>query len=331
MSPGTSERAAAIADINAGLLHVVPHDVAGGEHCGDIYWNGTGPLTDAQWLSNLAAVSAWKQGLGGVDTIPAFSQSMVPHCWNLSNNTGFDLWNTLGFRYVTSVQRPGYQIGFSDPVDIHGGQERPSARPFWIYEKPPKLTRDENQPFFFADDYPVGSRSGLPTQNMFLFATQFHGPGEGRPDLTWPEYYTPWSVSQSVDQFKRHTWRFWSSLAPMQVFTHDASNYELSSVADRRAVIQQVSSWLNTEKASNVFMGHRHLGDYVYARNKSVLTSALLSSGNITLSLSGNAATAEGAAVDTHVLVFLGDDEGTSRTIPGFIGGTSVTVPVLPP
>jgi hypothetical protein len=254
---------------------------------------------------------------------------MVPHCWDLSNNTGFDLWNTLGYRYVTSVQKPGYQIRFSDPVDIHGGQERPSARPFWIYEKPPKLTRDENQPLFFADDYPVGSRSGLPTKNMFLFTTQFHRPGEGRPDLIWPETYTPWSVSQSVDQFKRDTWRFWSSLAPMQVFTHDASNYELSSVADRRAVIQQVSSWLSGEKAKHVFMGD--LGDYLYARTKSVMTGVLLSSGNITFSLSGNSATADGALVDTQVLMFLGDDEGTSRTIPGFVGGTSVTLPVIAP
>jgi hypothetical protein len=57
----------------------------------------------------------------------------------------------------------------------------------------------------------------------------------------------------------------------------------------------------------------------------------LLSSGDITLSLSGSAATADGLLVDTQVLVFLGDDEGTSRTIPGFVGGTSVTVPVLPP
>jgi hypothetical protein len=330
LPPGSSDRTAAIADIQAGRLQVVPHDTDG-VNCGDIYWNAfIGPLTDSQWLSNVNSVLTWKQGLGGTDVIPSFSRALVAHCWDLSNNTGADLWNTFGFRYVTSIQKPGFQLTFDDPVDKYNGQERPSARPFWLYEKPPKLTRDENEPLFFADDYPVGSRAGLPAKNLFLFTTQFHTPGEPRPDVMWPGASgLPWTVAESVDQFKRNTWRFWSSMAPMQVFTHDASNYEESSVADRRAVIQQVSAWIAGEKGRHVFM--ENFGDYVYARTKSVLTGALLSSGNIAFTFAGNAATADGVPVQTDVLMFFGDDEGTPRTIPGFVGGTTVTLPVIGP
>jgi hypothetical protein len=330
LSLGSAERASAISDINAGLLQISPHNFVDGQQCGDMYWNGfTGPLTDEQWLNNITNVLAWQEGAGGADRIPEFSRSMIPHCWDLSDNTGFDLWNALGFRYVTSIQKPGYQISFNDDVNKYGGQERPSARPFWVYEKPPKKTRNENQPFFFADDYPVNSRTGVPAQNLFLFATQVQGVGDPRSDLAWPSTSIPWTVDQSIDQFQRHTWRFWSSLAPMQIFTHDASNYALASVADRRTVIQQVSSWLNGEKVKHVFM--EEMGDYVYARSKSVLLDALLSDDNITLTFSGNAATADGVLINTEVMLFLADDEGTSLTVPGFTGGTSVSLPVTVP
>jgi hypothetical protein len=326
---GSPDRASAIADVNAGRLRLSPHafnQVADG----DLYWNGSsGPLSDQQWLNNLATLESWRQGIGGTDTISSFSRSMVPHFWNLSNNTGFDLWNTLGFRYVTSLQKPGYQLQVSDPVDVHGGQERPNARPFWVYEKPPKRSRDESQPFFFADDLPVGSRAGLPPKTLFLFATQVQGMGDLRPDLTWPNSSIPWTVNDSIDQFQRHTWRFWSSLAPIQVFTHDASNYELSTVAERRAVISQLSSWLRGQGAKHVFQDD--MGDYIYARSKSTLVGAVLSGGSITFIFSGNAATADGALVNTHVLLFVGDDEGTLREIPGFVGGANVAVPVVGP
>jgi hypothetical protein len=330
LPPGSADRASAIADINAERLDVVPHNFNGGASCGDIYWNSfIGPFTDSEWLSNVNSILAWKQGNGGADVIPTFSRSVIPHCWDLGNNTGHDLWHTLGFRYVTTIQKPGYQVTFNDPVDINDGQERPNARPFWRYEKPPKLTRNEDQPLFFADDYIVGSRAGFQAQTMFLFATQFHEPGEFRPDVVWPSSDWPWTVAQSVNQFKRDTWRFWSSLAPMQIFTHDASNYQLASVNERRSVIQQVSSWLNSEKAVHVFM--EQMGDYIYARNKSLLNQALFSEGDVTLTLSGNSANANGQLVGTEVLLFLGDDEGTPREVPGFLGGTSVTLPIFDP
>jgi hypothetical protein len=115
----------------------------------------------------------------------------------------------------------------------------------------------------------------------------------------------------------------------MQIFTHDASNYELSSVAERRAVIQQVSSWLNQEQAIHIFM--EQMGDYIYARSKSTLTNALWSAGTLTLSFGGNSANADNAPVGTEVLIFSGDDEGIPRPIPGFTGGTTISLPVGSP
>jgi hypothetical protein len=329
LPPGSADRASAIADINADRLHVSPHATSTIPD-GDIYWNGSiGQLTDQQWLNILSNLSSWRQGQGSADSIPQFSASMVPHFWNLSNNTGYDMWHTLGFRYVTSLQKPGYQIRTSDPVDINAFQERPTARPFWLYEKPPKGSRDESEPLFFADDLQVGSRAGLPAQTMFLFATQVQPSGAGRPDLTFPSTDNSWTIAESLDQFKRHTWRFWSSMAPIQIFTHDASNYRVSTVTERRALISQLSSWLNNEGVIHVFM--EDMGDYIYARTKSTLTSALLSSGNIILNFSGNSANPDGALVGTLLRLFLGDDEGTARAIPGFIGGTSVALPVVEP
>jgi hypothetical protein len=73
------------------------------------------------------------------------------------------------------------------------------------------------------------------------------------------------------------------------------------------------------------------MGDYIYARNKSLLNQALFSGGDVTLTLSGNSANANGELVGTEVLLFLGDDEGTPREVPGFLGGTSVTLPVFEP
>jgi hypothetical protein len=330
LASGSADRTAVIADIDAGSLQVSPHNFAVGSNCGDMYWNSfVGPLTDAEWVNSIDGIFAWQQGGGGSDAFPSFSRSMIPHCWDLSNNTGFDLWNGLGFRYVTSIQNPGYQISVNDEVNKYGGEERPSARPFWVYEKPPKFTRNENFPFFFADDYLVGSRAGLPPQMLFLFETEFHSPGDPRSDWIWPNAVPGQTVEKSVDQIQRYTWRFWSSLVPMMVFTHDASNYELSSVFDRQSVIQQVSSWLNGEKVKHVFM--EEVGDYLYARNKSLLVGALRSGENLTLTFSGNAATADNTLVDTEVLVFLGDEEGVPRTIPGFTGGASITLPVIAP
>ncbi|HXH11237.1 MAG TPA: hypothetical protein VNP04_15935, partial [Alphaproteobacteria bacterium] len=333
LPPESAERASVIADINAGLLQVSPHSFSGVSF-GDLYWNGEAEreLTDAEWLENLNNVLAWQHGSGGADTIPSFARSMVPHFWDLSDNTGHDLWNSLGFRYVTSIQQPGFHSYYD--VTINGGAERPNARPFWLYEKPPKVSRDEDQPFFFADDYMVHSRDGQAAKTFFLFATQVHGLSAPRPDVIWPtsgssQVSYEWTVAQSLDQFQRHTWRFWSSFAPTQIFTHDSFNYTLSSPTDRRSVIRDLSTWLENLNVRHVFM--EDLGDYIYARSKSVLTRATFADGKITYVFTGNAATADGVLVATDTYVFLTDDDGTPVTIPGFTGGNTITLPIPAP
>jgi hypothetical protein len=321
--PGSPERGLVRNDIDAGSLEVAPHSFFGTAF-GDIYWNGeSGALTDAQWNSNVNDTLSWAQGSGGSDALP-LSRSVVAHYWDLSNNTGWDLWNRLGFRYVTSIQKPGFQR-----LTDYGGQERISARPFWVYEKPPKLVPDENHPFFFADDITVGSRAGLPAQNMFLFTTQVQGIGAPRPDVTWPDVASPsgtWSVAQSVNQFQLYTWRLWSSMAPVQIFTHDSVNYELSTVAHRQTVIRDVSTWLNANGVRHRFMDD--FGDYVHARTKSALNRSELTGGNMTHTFSGNAATADGTLIGTDLQLYLADDEGTAVSVPGFTGGRLITLPV---
>ena len=327
---GDPERASVINDINDDLLHISPHTF-GHVSAGNLYWNGTlGSLSDQQWLNHVNGVLDWKEGLGGSDRIPRFSRSLVAHWWDVTNNSGYDLWNTLGFRYVTSIQKPGFQLG-----EWPNGENRLNARPFWLYEKPPRLRSDEHESLFFADDYTIGSRSGLPSRTFFFFTSQVHDdPQSPRFDIIWPtsgneaQVGYEKTVNQTVDQLKRYTWRLWSSLAPVQIFTHDLSNYALSSTSDRRAVIQQVSSWLNTSSMKHVFM--EELGDYIFARTKSKLTSALLSGGEILCSFTGSAATADGVVVPTALMVFLGDDDGDRVVIGGFTNGQTISIPILP-
>ena len=328
---GSSERTSVAADIRDGLLKVAPHTF-GNVTYGNLYWNdGSGALTDTQWLANISQVLAWRDGLGGNDAIST-SRSLVPHYWDLSDNTGYDLWNSLGIRYLTSIQKPGFQ-DYAD-VSINGGAERPHARPFWLYEQPPKTVADENYSFFFADDYPVNSRSGLPSKNFFLFASQMHDPGLNypRPDVIWPSNGWNFAPADSIDQFERYTWRFWSSLAPVQIFTHDYYNYESASASDRQEVISQVSSWLADRGVYHVFM--EELGDYIYSRTKSVLTGVQVSGSNITYTLTGNSATADGTPVTTGALVFFDNtSEGVLQTLSGFVGGATYTLqlPQAPP
>jgi hypothetical protein len=324
---GGEERASVVNDIQQSRLHVSPHSIAGVPY-GNLYWDASSsaPVTDSQWLANLNSVMQWKQGLGGADAIPRFSRSMVPHFWDLSNNTGHDMWHTLGFRYVTSIQRPGFQ-NYAD-VAINGGAERLNARPFWAYEKPPKTVRDENYSLLFADDYVVGSRAGLPPVTFFLFTSQLQDTAEyPRADVIWP--MAGFSTTESIEQFKRYTWRLWSSLATVQIYTHDSLNYALSFPADRREVISEVSDWLEQNGVRHVFM--EDLGDYLYARNKSVLTDVRLVQNNLTYTFGGAATTADSVPIDTQVHVFFDDSESVPQPIQGFLTASSVTLPVPPP
>ncbi|HYL93048.1 MAG TPA: IPT/TIG domain-containing protein [Alphaproteobacteria bacterium] len=326
LPPGSAERAGVITDINAGKLAVSPHSVAGAAY-GEMYWNGSaGALTDAQWLTNFNNILSWKTGNGGADAIPSFSRVLIGHYWDISNNVADDMWNQ-GFRYITTVQKPGFQQPNTN-INQYNGAERFHDRPFWQFDQPPKLHVDEDQPFFFADDLTVGSRAGLPSHTFYHFTTQYHDwvKYPQRPDFIWPSSTNTMTPAQSVDQLERYTWRFWSSMAPVQLFTHDGGNYALATAADRQTVISQGSTWLNSNGVRHLFMDQ--LGDYIYARNKSTLTDASVSGTTISLTFTGKAATIDGALIPTQLYIFKQDVEGVPATVPGFTTGLSTTVPV---
>lgn len=328
VAPGSSDRAPVISAIRAGNLEVQAHNFDDVQY-GDMYWNASaGALTDAQWLTNLGNIQTWFYGNGASDTIPSLSRDLVTHYWDLSNNTGYDLWNSLGIRYITSIQKPGYQ--FTDTgVNVYGGAERLHAHHTWLYEVPPKFNEDagnESFPLFFADpSYSVGSRSGLPAQNFYLFTTQYHQSTDARGDWTWPSTTNNMTVAQSLARLQTYAWSMWSALAPVQIYTHDAGNYVLATVSDRDAVITQGSAWLSANGARHVFM--ENLGDYVYARNHSTLTGATFNGSQISLTYSGISADPDGHLVRTQSLIFTGDNEGVWQTTPAFTAGTTLTLP----
>lgn len=326
LAPGSAERASVIADINAGKLEVSPHNFTDAAY-GDFYWNqSNGALTDSQWLANFNSMLAWKTGNGGADAIPSFSRVIIGHYWDLSNNIADDMWNQ-GFRYITSVQKPGFQQPNVN-INQYNGAERFHDKAFWQFDQPPKLKVDEDYPFFFADDLTVGSRAGLPSHTFYLFATQYHNDVlyPQRPDFIWPSTTNNQTVAQSVDQLERYVWRFWSGMAPVQLFTHDGGNYADATAANRDAVISQASTWLNSNGVHHLFMDD--LGDYLYARNKSTLTDAQVSGSTIQLKFTGSAATANGVTIPTQLLIFKQDVEGVPVTVPGFTGGLTTTVSV---
>jgi len=341
LQPGTDDRTTMIKDINAGKLEVVPHSF-GNADLGNMYWNGvanpdgtanvslSGPLTDSQWLNNLAAIQAWQQGLGGSDAVPKFSRALVAHFWDLSNNTGYDLWNTLGFRYITSIQKAGYENVYSNTnVNEYNGAERLYVDPDRLYQLPPKTTRDENFPMFLSDTFTVGSRAGFPAKTFLLFLTQYIDYDLFvRPDFTWPSDNYSQTVATSVDQFQRYVWRFWSSLAPVQIYTHDVNNYALATAANRQSVIKQASVWLQQNGSRNIFM--ENLGDYIYARSNSQLTSATYNGSQITYTFTGTSTDPDGNAIATQVMVFSNDRTSFVQSIRSFTSGLTITPPAPP-
>ncbi len=325
--PG-GERAQLIAATQANQMHASPHGLNYGSG-GDLYWNLTVPNTDAQWKANVASTMTWKAGQGGADSYPAFSRSMVAHYWDISNNAGYEMWNTLGLRYITSPQAPGAYY-FTIP-------KTPSQRiplgPFRIYEQPPIYSGDEEEtfPFFFADDLTVGSVSGEPAQTFFSFGSQvgLEAGRFNRPDAMFPSTQKSSTVAQSLNQWEYYMWRFWSGMEPVQIYTHDGDNLEYTTVPDRQTFIKQLSQWFSTNRGQHFFMDT--MGDYLRARNHSQLTTATLNNASLTLNFTGNAADADGHLIDTKTYVFYGDDEGTLLDIPGFSNGASYSFPNTQP
>ncbi len=322
LDAGGQDRTAAIAEVNSGNLKIAFHTQTGGSE-GDLYWNlsSSSPLTDAQWQANLVIAKQVMQGNGGADILPKLSRSMNPHFWNLSNNVGYDMWNTFGTRYITEIQTPGAYFNQSPSKPDN---QRIAGHPFRLYELPPSYGEpNEIWPLYMADDLVVGSTAGLPSQTFFTFATQLLGYTFPTFDAKWPSDSDGYSVAYSVDNFEEYAWRFWSGQAPTQVYSHDGGNYEKSTEPERQAAITGISNFLNAHGVRHLFM--ENLGDYMRARTKSVLTTAQATPSTLTLNFTGTAQDADGNNIPTYFYTYYGDNEGVLTQIPGFAGGYTFT------
>lgn len=322
VATGDTDRAPMITAINANNLHASIHGLDYGSG-GDMYWNLTVPTTDAQWQANVASALSWKAGSGGTDTFPKLSRSMVAHYWDISDNTGYEMYNSLNVRYITSPQAAGTYY-FDYPKTVAG---RTPLGPFRIYEQPPvyPVDYDETFPFFYADDVVVHSVAGKPAQTFFGFATQV-GQMAGRftrPDALWPSSTNNYTVAQSLNQWEYYMWHFWSGMEPVQIYTHDGNNLDQSTVAERQSFITQLSSWFKTNKGIHQFMDG--MGDYLRARNHSLLKSGTVTPSTISLTFTGSASDADGNLIPTKTYIFYGDDEGTLLSVPGFSNGGTYT------
>ena len=326
LDPGSSDRASVNADVAANKLHVSLHTNTGGSG-GDFYWTGENPtpLTDAQWLANVNNALTWVKGNGGSDTIQ-LSASIVPHFWDLSNNTGSDMWNKFGTRYITEIQKPGSYYSSAKT-----NADRLSLHPFRIYELPPTYGNPaERWPIYYADDITVGSRAGLPSQTFFAFCTQLLGYTYPTFDASWPQDAAGISTAESLENFQAYSWRFWSGMAPVQIYTHDGGNMDNSTDAERHALIQQLSQWMAPRGVRQSFMSD--LGAYMRARTKSVLKTATATPSTISLTFTGAAVDANGTPVTTKAYVFYGDNEGSLVDVAGFTNGSTTSFPnVTPP
>jgi YD repeat-containing protein len=322
MVGGGKDRTNAIAGVNAGYLKICLHTNSGIAE-GNFYWNAqsSSPLTDAQWQANLAYAQEVIQGQGGADTLPPLSKAMAPHYWNLSNNVGYDMWNTLGTRYITEIQMPGAYYNYGPPKP---SSMRIMLKPFRIYELPPTGSNpNELYPIYYADNMTVGSTAGLPSVQFFSFATQLLGSKFPDVDARWPNDPTGISVQESVDNFTEYTWRFWSGMAPVQIYNHDGGSFAASTTAETQQAITQISSFLNANGVVHVFMEDE--GAYLRARTQSVLSTAQATPSTISLNFTGNATDMDGNPVPTNFYVYYGDTEGVQQQVPGFNGPYTYT------
>jgi hypothetical protein len=272
-------------------------------------------------------------GNGGNDTIPSMSKWWLGHFYDISDNMGWDMWNTFGVRYIGATDRPG-NVYTTDPSQAGYQSERFNVHPYWIYQLPPKpagtFASDESYSFFFADDLTIHSRAGLPAQKFFIIGSRARDQvlAEG-PDLGWCDPQGN-GATFSQTKWEWYTWRLFSSMVPAEMFTHDDAFSECLD-SSRQQNIQVISGFLNSHGAKQVFM--QDLAQYVYARTKSTLTQASFNGTNITYTFTGKAADPDGNLVPTQILVFNGDTEGVWQNIPGFSNGltTSLAPPPAPP
>ncbi len=336
LPPGDPSRATFTSDMRAGKIQFSPHGFASVTG-GDLFWSGLdsppGPMTDSEWLTNINAIQTFVQGNGGTDTIPTVSKWWLGHFYDISDNMGWDLWNTFGVRYIGAMDKPGtpYTTDPTQPTFLTG---RFKARPYWIYQQPPKpageFASDEAYSFFFADDLTINSRAGLPAQKFFLIGSRaLDLKLSSVPDIGWCDPQGNGAIFSQV-KWEWYTWRLFSSMVPAEMFTHDDA-YSDCVDSSRQSIIQTVSGFLNTHGAKQVFM--QDMAQYVYARTKSTLTQANFNGANITYTFTGKAADADGNLVSTQILVFNGDTEGVWQNVPGFSNGLTTTLapPPAPP
>lgn len=328
LEPGGVDRTIGIADVAAGNLQMSLHTFTGISE-GDMYWNpqSSSPLTDAQWSTNLATALQMMQGNGGADTLPRLSKDLIPHFWNLSNNVGYDIWNSFGARYLNEIQQPGayYNYGPPKPANM-----RLFLHPFRVYELPPTYGNpNESWPIYYADDLTVGSRAGLPPVTFFAFCTQLLGNQFPSFDARWPNDAQGVGVQESVNNFTEYAWRFWSGMAPVQIYNHDGGSFANSTEAERQQAITQISEFLNAHGVRHLFM--EDLGAYLRARVKSTLSTAVESPSTLTLNFTGSSTDMDGNPIATYLYVYYGDDEGVMLQVPGFTNGTTWTTPNVAP
>jgi Viral BACON domain len=331
---GSAERQTIINFTSGPYMKVGPHTNSGGSG-GDLYWTGdnAAPLTDSQWLANFNSLKVFQQGGGptgsanGTSDVLTFTSHLIPHFWDISNNVGYDMWQ-LGVRYVTEIQQPG--VYYSGPPKTPS-QRMPGLHPFRVYEQPPTNGNpNEIWSFFWADNYTIGSRAGLPAKTFFGFATQLQGMAYPSFDAKWPESANGIPLSTALENWQAYIWRFWSSMDPVQVYNHDGGSMADGTDQERQQFITSLSPWLTNLGSQNVFM--EDMGAYLHARVNSNLTSGTVTPSTISLTFSGNATDMNGAPVTTQAYIFFGNDNGELISVPGFTSGTTVSVAnVTPP
>ncbi|HTC92428.1 MAG TPA: family 16 glycoside hydrolase [Terriglobales bacterium] len=331
---GSQARQTIIDDINGGYLKIGPHTNTGGSG-GDLYWTGENPspLNDNQWLSNYNALLSFQQGGGstgsfnGTSDVLPFTSYMIPHFWDFSNNVGYDMWQ-LGVRYVSEIQQPG--VYDSGPCKAPA-QRLPGLHPFRVYEQPPSnCNPNEIWPIFWVDNYTIGSRAGLPAKTFFGFTTQLQGMNYPSFDAKWPNSAGGISPATALENWEAYTWRFWSSMGPVEIYNHDGGSMADSTTQERQQHIINVSSWVTGHGGRPVFM--EDMGAYLHARVNSNITGGSVNASTITLNFSGSATDMNGNPVTTESAVFFNDDDGTQIDVPGFANGTSISFPnVTPP
>src|SRR5262249_5059396 len=159
-----------------------------------------------------------------------------------SNNIGADLFS-LGVRYITEIQQPG--VYYSQVPAKTPDQRLPGAHPFRVYEQPPTNGNpNEIYSIYWADDYTIASRAGLPPVTFFGFATQLQGAGYPSFDAKWPQAARGIPFATALENWQCYTWRFWSSMAPVQIYNHDGGSMANSTDQERQSFVSTLSPWL---------------------------------------------------------------------------------------